>query len=113
MAIDQSSKSIEANADRNSLSSVSTTIKDAKKNNDSEAAHENGACEPESEKPQQSGPAFQDEAEKNYKPKTAQFWLVMLSAFVAMFLVAFIVFFAVIIAAACIFSILKIGFTAF
>ena len=34
------------------------------------------------------GPAFHQEAEENYKPKTLKFWLVMLSAFVSMFLVA-------------------------
>jgi hypothetical protein len=34
------------------------------------------------------GPPSDDDAEKNFKPKTAKFWLIMLSNFVAMFLVA-------------------------
>jgi hypothetical protein len=37
----------------------------------------------------QSTPSsIMDEAEKNFKPKTAKFWMVMLSNFIAMFLVA-------------------------
>ncbi|KNB04021.1 hypothetical protein FOXG_06299 [Fusarium oxysporum f. sp. lycopersici 4287] len=34
------------------------------------------------------GPAFDKEAQENYKPKTLKFWLIILSVFAAMFLVA-------------------------
>ncbi|KAH8735629.1 major facilitator superfamily domain-containing protein [Ilyonectria robusta] len=44
--------------------------------------------EPDVETPAPSGPAFDKEAEENYKPKTLKFWLIILSAFVSMFLVA-------------------------
>ncbi|KAJ4270420.1 hypothetical protein NW762_002101 [Fusarium torreyae] len=40
----------------------------------------------ESSKPQ--GPAFEQEALENYKPKTLKFWLIIASVFAAMFLVA-------------------------
>ncbi|KAF7543739.1 hypothetical protein G7Z17_g10503 [Cylindrodendrum hubeiense] len=45
-------------------------------------------AEPDVEKPVPNGPAFDKEAEENYKPKTLKFWLIILSAFVSMFLVA-------------------------
>ncbi|KAI9167113.1 MFS-type efflux pump MFS1 [Paramyrothecium foliicola] len=38
--------------------------------------------------PVRPGPAFQQEAESNYKPKTVKFWLIMLSNFVSLFMVA-------------------------
>lgn len=46
------------------------------------------ATEPNVEKAVPEGPAFSKEAEENYKPKTFKFWSIMLSAFIAMFLVA-------------------------
>ncbi|KAJ6444363.1 efflux pump antibiotic resistance protein [Purpureocillium lavendulum] len=86
MTLHQAKTSSEDKAEKASLSSVSTpkdTVKAAPA-----GEQDDEACEPDLEKPQQSKPPFQDEAEKNYKPKTAKFWLIMLSAFVAMFLVA-------------------------
>lgn len=44
--------------------------------------------EPPTEKPLRSGPAFHKEAEENYKPRTLKFWLIILSSFLSMFLVA-------------------------
>ncbi|KAK7415312.1 hypothetical protein QQX98_005956 [Neonectria punicea] len=44
--------------------------------------------EPDVEQPEPQGPAFDKEAEENYKPKTLKFWLIILSAIVSMFLVA-------------------------
>lgn len=44
--------------------------------------------EPRTERPAPQGPAFQKEAEKNYKPKTAKFWLIIASTFIATFIVA-------------------------
>ncbi|RMJ08106.1 hypothetical protein CDV36_012291 [Fusarium kuroshium] len=44
--------------------------------------------EPEVETPSPQGPAFQQEAMENYKPKTLKFWLIIASVFAAMFLVA-------------------------
>ncbi|KAF7558973.1 hypothetical protein G7046_g5179 [Stylonectria norvegica] len=46
------------------------------------------AAEPAVEAPAPNRPAYDDEAAKNYKPKTIKFWLVMMSAIVSMFLVA-------------------------
>ncbi|UNI21921.1 hypothetical protein JDV02_007866 [Purpureocillium takamizusanense] len=91
MAIDQPTESAEDRPNRASLSSSSTKGGDAKKNESATVpatVPEKEAGEPVSEKPQQPGPGPQDETEKNYKPKTAKFWLIMLSAFVSMFLVA-------------------------
>ena len=34
------------------------------------------------------GPAFDEEAAKNYKPKTLKFWLIIMSAMISMFVVA-------------------------
>lgn len=34
------------------------------------------------------GPAFNDEATKNYRPKTLKFWLIIMSAMISMFVVA-------------------------
>lgn len=34
------------------------------------------------------GPAFNDEAAKNYRPKTLKFWLIIMSAMISMFVVA-------------------------
>lgn len=44
--------------------------------------------EPTVERPAPPGPAFQKEAEQNYKPKTAKFWLIIGSTFLATFIVA-------------------------
>lgn len=44
--------------------------------------------EPDVEEPEPQRPAFDKEAEENYKPKTLRFWLIIISAFVSMFLVA-------------------------
>lgn len=44
--------------------------------------------EPKVERPAPPGPAFNKEAEKNYKPKTAKFWLIITSTFLATFIVA-------------------------
>lgn len=45
------------------------------------------AAEPDVELLGRQAPAFDDEAEKNYKPKTFKFWSVIFSIFVSMFLV--------------------------
>ncbi|KAH7165616.1 major facilitator superfamily domain-containing protein [Dactylonectria macrodidyma] len=44
--------------------------------------------EPDVETPIPDRPAFDKEAEENYKPKTLKFWLIIISTFVSMFLVA-------------------------
>ena len=99
-------KSLENNADHASVSSISIQkdlhptqqpiSEKASPNNSAEpkpalaslTQQDVAADEPDIEKPVPSGTAAQQEAENNYKPKTAKFWLVVLSAFVAMFLVA-------------------------
>ncbi|KND87895.1 putative HC-toxin efflux carrier TOXA [Tolypocladium ophioglossoides CBS 100239] len=104
---DRRRKSLETNTDNVSLRSASiqkdfpqtqrpSTEKSSPGNNvestptlSSPGQQQDGsAAKPDIEKPAPSGPAFQQEAEANYKPKTAKFWLVVLSAFVPMFLVA-------------------------
>lgn len=45
------------------------------------------AAEPDVETPIPQRPAFDDEAEKNYKPKTFKFWSIIFSIFISMFLV--------------------------
>ncbi|KPM36233.1 hypothetical protein AK830_g10331 [Neonectria ditissima] len=44
--------------------------------------------EPDVESPEPQRPAFDAEAEENYKPKTLKFWLIIVSAITSMFLVA-------------------------
>lgn len=46
------------------------------------------SLEPSVERTAPPGPAFQQEAEQNYKPKTAKFWLIITSTFLATFIVA-------------------------
>lgn len=53
-----------------------------------ETEPQDSVTEPDVEKPQQPGPGYDPEAEKNYQPKTLKFWLIILSIFVSMFLVA-------------------------
>ncbi|KAK8929657.1 hypothetical protein H634G_04030 [Metarhizium anisopliae BRIP 53293] len=45
-------------------------------------------AEPDVESPQTQRPGYDPEAERNYQPKTLKFWLIVLSVFVSMFLVA-------------------------
>ncbi|KAK2616421.1 hypothetical protein QQS21_000663 [Conoideocrella luteorostrata] len=47
-----------------------------------------GHSEPDVEKSPRTGPGYDPEAEKNYQPKTLKFWLIVLSIFVSMFIVA-------------------------
>ncbi|KAI8723732.1 MFS domain-containing protein [Fusarium sp. LHS14.1] len=82
----------------NSLSSTEThTIAENTHVPSSEKQEESRQCqtqqkqpsdEPEVETPRPQGPAFQQEALENYKPKTLKFWLIIASVFAAMFLVA-------------------------
>jgi MFS family permease len=82
----------------NSLSSTEThTIAENINGQSSEKQDESRQCqiqqkqpsdEPEVETPRPQGPAFQQEAMENYKPKTLKFWLIIASVFAAMFLVA-------------------------
>ncbi|WAO85516.1 MFS domain-containing protein [Fusarium falciforme] len=82
----------------NSLSSTEThTIAENLNGPSSEKQDESRQCqtqqqqpsdEPEVETPSPQGPAFQQEAMENYKPKTLKFWLIIVSVFAAMFLVA-------------------------
>ncbi|KAI8687121.1 hypothetical protein LRP88_13509 [Fusarium phalaenopsidis] len=82
----------------NSLSSTEThTIAENINGPSSEKQGESLQCqtqqqqpsdEPEVETPRPQGPAFQQEAMENYKPKTLKFWLIIASVFAAMFLVA-------------------------
>lgn len=44
--------------------------------------------EPPTDRSAPQGPSFQQEAEKNYRPKTAKFWLIIASTFIATFIVA-------------------------
>lgn len=48
----------------------------------------NPPVEPPTEKASPPQPAYSSEAEENYKPKTLGFWLIIMSTFVSMFLVA-------------------------
>jgi hypothetical protein len=52
----------------------------------SETPESNGG--PKSEQIIVTGPPFQKVAEENYKPKSAKFWLIIVSTFIATFLVA-------------------------
>lgn len=45
-------------------------------------------AEPKSEQVTVPGPPFRREAEQNYKPRSAKFWLIIISTFIATFLVA-------------------------
>lgn len=49
---------------------------------------QDSVTEPDVEKPARNDPRYDPEAEANYQPKTLKFWLVMLSIFASMFLVA-------------------------
>ncbi|EFY84810.1 putative aflatoxin efflux pump AFLT [Metarhizium acridum CQMa 102] len=53
-----------------------------------EAEPRDSTTEPDVENPRARRPGYDPEAEKNYQPKTLKFWLVVLSVFVSMFLVA-------------------------
>ncbi|PHH85218.1 hypothetical protein CDD83_746 [Cordyceps sp. RAO-2017] len=91
-----------SHADSSSMSSASTA-KDLNQAADADASEKTPAGKDDDARP--SSPtqrgrtaadkstagkkaAFEEEAEANYKPKTARFWLITLSAFVSMFLVA-------------------------
>ncbi|KAF5133483.1 Rubrofusarin-specific efflux pump aurT [Metarhizium anisopliae] len=53
-----------------------------------EAQLQASTAEPDVESPPTQRPGYDPEAERNYQPKTLKFWLIVLSVFVSMFLVA-------------------------
>ncbi|KAF4977073.1 hypothetical protein FZEAL_6351 [Fusarium zealandicum] len=83
--------------DRKSLNSLSSagqpTLPETSRRPLSDKNEKTSQCqgpsvEPSVEAPSPQGPAFDQEARDNYKPKTLKFWLIIVSVFASMFLVA-------------------------